>query len=124
MKTQIMAMASSPQTGAAAAGRPSSDLMSGLILPALLILALFYIMFILPQRKQQKQHETLIKSLKKGDEVITTGGIFATVVGFNERENTVYLKLGENVKIEVQRSSISGLRKKEIAQQPVPEAKK
>jgi preprotein translocase subunit YajC len=108
----MMAMGGLPGGAPRAAGAPA-DPMAGMmsLLPLVLIFVLFYVLFILPQRRQQKQHQALLQALKKGDDVITTGGIFGSIVGFNEKDNTVYLKLGENVKVEVQRSAIAGLRK-------------
>jgi len=87
------------------------------LLPLVLIFVLFYVLFIMPQRRQQKRHQEVLGALRKGDEVLTTGGVFGTISGVNERENTVYLKLGENMKIEIQRSAISGLRKAPAAQE-------
>jgi preprotein translocase subunit YajC len=116
MKTDMMmAMGTTPagSGGAAGAADPMAGLMS--LLPLVLIFVLFYVLFILPQRKQQKKHQELLKALKKGDEVLTTGGMFGTIVGFNESENTVFLKLGDN-KIEMQRASIAGLRKPFVAE--------
>jgi preprotein translocase subunit YajC len=103
-----VAMAPSPR----AAGAPA-DPMSGFLslLPLVLIFVLFYVLFIVPQRRQQKKHAEIMKTLKKGDEVVTNGGMFGTIVGFNEAENSVFLKMGENVKIEIQRAAIQGLRK-------------
>ncbi len=106
-----VAMAGAPGGPAQGAGAPDSTSMLVNLLPLILIFVLFYLLFIVPQRKQQKQHQELLKSLKKGDDVLTTGGIYGTIVGFNERDNTVYLKVAENIKIEIQRASIAGLRK-------------
>lgn len=112
----LMAMATTPGGGAKGeGGSPASGFMS--LLPLVLIFVLFYVLFIMPQRKQQKRHQELLGTLRKGDEVLTTGGVFGTIHGFNEKENTVYLKLGENMKIEIQRSAISGLRKTPAAQE-------
>lgn len=111
------AMATAPAGNAAAregAQGPVAGL--GAWVPLVLIFVLFYLLFIVPQRKQQKQHQELLKSLKKGDEVVTSGGMFGTIAGFNEKENTVYLKMGENMKIEIQRAAIAGLRKTEATQ--------
>ncbi len=87
--------------------------MTGLIslLPWILIFVLFYVILIMPQRKQQKLHQELLKNLKKGDDIITTGGIFGKIVGFNEKDDTLFVMISENTKIEIQRSSIAGLRK-------------
>lgn len=104
-----MAMAGAPGGGSAGAkADPTAGFMS--LLPLVLIFVLFYVLFIVPQRKQQKKHEELLKNLKKGDEVVTSGGILGTVTGVNEKENTVYIKVAENLKIEVQRSAIATLR--------------
>lgn len=112
------AMSAAPNSGAGSSGgaaNSASGLMS--LMPLVLIFVLFYVLFILPQRKKQKQQLELLKTLKKGDEVMTTGGMFGTISGFNDRENTVYLKMGEGVKIEIQRNSISGLRASSTASQ-------
>lgn len=97
-----------PPAGAGPA-EPMAGIMS--LLPLIVIFVLFYVLFIIPQRRQQKKHQELLQALKKGDEILTTGGIYGTIVGFNDAENTVLVKLGENVKVEMQRSSIAGLRK-------------
>jgi len=109
MAMGTQAPSGSAGSGTAAAADPTAGFMS--LLPLLLIFVLFYVLFIVPQRRQQKKHDELLKTLRKGDEIVTSGGMFGTITGFNERENTVYLKMGENVKIEIQRQSISGLRK-------------
>jgi preprotein translocase subunit YajC len=113
-QTWLMAMGTIAPSGSGGSGKagaadPAAGFMS--LLPLLLIFVLFYVLFIVPQRRQQKKHDELLKTLHKGDEVVTSGGMFGTITGFNERENTVYLKLGEGLKIEIQRQSISGLRK-------------
>ncbi|MBN1595531.1 preprotein translocase subunit YajC [candidate division FCPU426 bacterium] len=93
------------------------------LMPLVLIFVLFYVLFIMPQRRQQKKHAELLKTLKKGDEIVTSGGMFGIITGFNERENTVFLKLGENAKIEMQRSSITGLRKSASLAESQPTAR-
>ena len=73
----------------------------------LVMVAIFYVLLIAPMRKRQKQHDELIAGLKTGDKVITTGGVFGTVVGV--REDRLKLKVSNNVKIEVTKASIAGL---------------
>lgn len=111
-----MAMAPTPAKSGAEGG--AADPAAGLIslLPIVLIFVLFYVLFILPQRKQAKKHEQLLQTLKKGDEIKTSGGMYASISGFNEKANTVYLKIADNVKIEVDRSSIAGLRQQQEVQ--------
>lgn len=77
-------------------------------LPWILIFVIFYLLLIRPQQKKQKQHRTLLDSLRKGDRVVTSSGMFGTIVGINEKENIVVLKVGENVKIEFLRTSVAG----------------
>jgi len=76
------------------------------LIPFALIFAVFYFLVILPARKQQKKKEAMIASLKKGDRVITSGGIHATVSGVEDQ--ALMLKVAENVKIRVAKSAIAG----------------
>ena len=79
-----------------------------LYLPWILVFVVMYFLLIRPQQKRQKEHQKILSTLKKGDRVITNAGIFGTIVGINEKENIVVLKVGENVKIEFLKSSIAG----------------
>ncbi len=73
-----------------------------------LIFLVMYFLMIRPQRKRQKEHEALLKDLKKGDKVVTSGGMFGTIFAIDEEKGRVVLKIGEEVKMEFLRSSISG----------------
>jgi len=70
------------------------------------IFAIFYFIVLMPARKQQKKKDAMIATLKKGDRVVTTGGIYGTVASVEDQ--TLLLKVAENVKIRVARSSIAG----------------
>jgi len=89
-------------------GQPSNDggpgLMSNIILFGSIIL-IFYFMIIRPQQKRAKERQRLLESIKKGDKVITSGGIYGTVAGLDEK--TVLVQIADNVKIKVERGSIS-----------------
>ena len=76
-----------------------------------LIFVLFYFMIIMPQRKRQKAVEEMLNNLKMGDRVVTTGGVYGTIVSLREDKRTVQLKISENpvVRIEIARNSIAGL---------------
>ncbi len=78
-------------------------------IPIILMFLIFYFLLIRPQQKQQSQHETMIKSLNKNDEVVTSGGLHGTVVGLKEK--SVLLRIAENVKVEVDRSAVSKVEK-------------
>ena len=76
-------------------------------LPIIAIGLVFYFLVIAPANKQRKKTQEMISQLKKGDRVLTTGGIYGTVQGVEP--DAVYLKIAENVKVKVARSAISGL---------------
>ncbi len=76
-------------------------------LPIVAIGLVFYFMVIGPANKQRRQQTEMLGALKKGDRVITSGGIYGTVQGVEP--DAVYLKIAENVKVKVLRSAISGL---------------
>jgi len=76
-------------------------------LPILAIGAVFYFLVIAPANKQRKKQQEMISSLKKGDRVLTTGGIYGTIQGVEAE--VVYLKIAENVKVKVARSAVSGV---------------
>ena len=67
--------------------------------------AIFYFLLIRPQQTKQKQHQKMLESVKKGDRVLTSGGIYGSVVGV--KENVVVLKIADNVKVEFAKSAIS-----------------
>ena len=72
-----------------------------------LIFVVMYLLLIRPQRKKQKEHEQLLNELKKGDKVVTSGGMFGTIFAIDEERGRVVLKFGENVKMEFLKSSIA-----------------
>ena len=80
------------------------------LMPIILIFIIFYFLLIRPQKKAQDDHKKMIASLKKNDEVITSGGIHGTIV--NVKDHTVTLKVDDNVKVEVQKGSISTIKRK------------
>lgn len=79
-------------------------------MPLILIFVVFYFLLIRPQQKKQKEHELLLKSLAKNDEVVTNGGIHGTII--NVKDTTVILRVDENVKLEVEKHSIAYINKK------------
>ena len=76
-------------------------------LPLILILGIFYLIVFLPARRRQKKLQTMIDNLKAGDKVITSGGIYGTIVGF--KDDLIQLRVAENVKIELSRSAVTAL---------------
>jgi preprotein translocase subunit YajC len=80
-------------------------------LPLILIFIIFYFLLIAPMRRRQKKLQEMIKNLKVGDKVITTGGIYGTVVGIGN--NHLQLKIADKVKIDVARQAIAGLQRED-----------
>lgn len=73
------------------------------------IIAIFYFMIIRPQQKRTKERTALLDSIKKGDKIITAGGLHGTVVGIDEK--TVLVQIADNVKVKLERSSVSVVNK-------------
>lgn len=78
-------------------------------LPFILILVVVYFLMMRPQMKQRKEREIMLANLKKGDKVVTSGGIHGTITGFKEKDSTLILTVGKNVKLTVSKSAVSGL---------------
>jgi len=76
-------------------------------LPFVAIIAIFYFLIIRPQNKKQKETQKMLSALKKGDKVVTIGGIHGTIQSV--REHSVVLKVDDNTKIEFNRSAISSI---------------
>ena len=78
-----------------------------MLAPFAMMFAIFYFLVFRPQSKAKKDHETMVKGLKKHDEVVTSGGLFGTVV--NVKPESITLKIDENVRVEIEASAISRL---------------
>jgi preprotein translocase subunit YajC len=75
-------------------------------LPLILIFAVFYFLLIRPQQKKAKEHQNFLQALKKGDNVVTNGGIHGKITGITDKVVTV--EIADNVRIKVSRSHILG----------------
>ena len=74
-------------------------------IPLLLMFAVFYFLLIRPQQKKQRDLKEMLNSLKTGDQIVTSGGLYGTIIGFGE-DNRVKVKIAENVKVDIARSAI------------------
>jgi len=86
----------------------SSALLANLF-PIILIFGIFYFLLIRPQQKQKIEYEKMLSSLKKNDEVVTTGGIHGTII--NVKDDTFILKIDDNVKIEINKNAVAYVKK-------------
>ena len=81
-------------------------------IPLILIFVIFYFFLIRPQQKRVKDHKAMVASLKRGDEIITSGGIIGTIDRVME-DDRIEVNIGENTKVQIIRSTITSLLKKE-----------
>jgi len=91
--------------GAAPAQAPGAGSMFTQLLPLIFIIVIFYFLLIRPQQQRQKAQRELIESLKKGDNVVTAGGIHGVIVQVNDDEVT--LEVAKGVNIRFSKSSVS-----------------
>ena len=82
-------------------------------IPLILIFVIFYFFLIRPQQKRVREHKEMVSSLKRGDEVITSGGIIGTVDRVME-DDRIEVILTDNVKVQIIKSTITSLLKKEV----------
>jgi preprotein translocase subunit YajC len=76
-------------------------------LPIILIFVIFYFLLIRPQQKRQREHQSMLDRISKGDRVVTSGGMYGTVVGV--KDNIVVLRIADDVKVEFTKTSVSGI---------------
>ena len=91
------------ESAATAQGASPSPLIS--MMPLVVIFVIFYFLLIRPQQKKMKEHKKMVADLKKGDRIITSSGFYAVVVGIGE--STLEIKLAENLKVKILKSSVS-----------------
>lgn len=77
------------------------------VLPIAAIFLVFYFLVIAPANKQKRKTQEMLNSLKKGDRVVTSGGIYGTIQGVEPE--VVFLKIADNVRVKVARSAVTGL---------------
>ena len=94
---------------AQAAGAPGMGDFVGMILPLVMIMAVFYFLLIRPQQRKLKEHQEMLKKVSKGDTVITQGGLIGKVVKVVD-DSELQVEIGENVKVRVLRSGIADVR--------------
>jgi preprotein translocase subunit YajC len=78
-------------------------------LPLVVILAIFYLLVFMPMQKQRRQQATMLKELKNGQLVLTTGGIVGSIVSINEDDTLILRIKPDNIKIQVARSAVASL---------------
>ena len=104
----VHAMAAPPAGGNAAPQSTAAMMQS--FLPLILIFIIFYFLLIRPQSKKAKEHKELLGNLKKGDKVMTNGGIYGLIDDIDDKTVTLKVGIKDDVKIKIDRGYIAGLR--------------
>lgn len=104
MNTFVLPLLMAPP--AAGDGASGAGLLTS-FLPLIAIIAIFYLLIIRPQNKKRKETEKMLSALKKGDKVVTIGGLHGIVQ--NVKDTTVIIKVDDNVKLEFLRSAVSSV---------------
>ena len=73
--------------------------------PLIFLFVVFYFLLIRPQQKKQKDHATMLSKLEKNDEIVTAGGVHATVISVGEK--TAIIRIADNVRVEIEKSAVS-----------------
>jgi preprotein translocase subunit YajC len=100
-------------TGAAGGGGGGTDILMS-ILPLILIFVVFYFLLIRPQQRKQKAHREMLGNVKRGDNIVTTGGMIGTVIKV-DRDDNLLVEVAPNIRIKIMRSAIA-----EIVRRPEP----
>jgi preprotein translocase subunit YajC len=95
------------QSAAAGGGNPSQQVFLTTVVPLALLFGIFYFLLIRPQTQKAKEHDKMLRDLKRNDEVVTTGGLIGRIHELGDR--VVTLEIASNVRVRVERSQIAAL---------------
>ncbi len=101
MSTLVLVMMAQPQGGS-----PEGGLFSTLIMFALII-GIFYFLILRPQQKRQKDRQKMLDQVRKGDKIVTAGGLHGTVAGVDDK--TLLVQVADNVKLKFDRSAVASI---------------
>ncbi|MBU0743468.1 preprotein translocase subunit YajC [bacterium] len=99
-------LAMSPAPGEGQAGSGQGAMMMNFLFIGMMVLV-FYLLIWRPNAQRQKKHKQMLGNLKKGDRIVTNGGLFATVL--NVKEDRLVCTIADGVKVEISRSAVSGV---------------
>ena len=100
---------------------PGASGLSSMLIPMILVFGVMYFLVMRPQMKKQKETQKMLSELKKGDDVVTTGGIIGRISGMKEDEVT--LQIQEGVRVRILRSAIVGRHTQKTGEPPKADAK-
>ena len=82
------------------------------LLPIIFVMVIFYFLLIRPQQKRAKQHKEMLAAIRRGDKIVTSGGLMGTVVKVVDDSDTVEVQIAKDVKVSVVRAMIADIRGK------------
>ena len=82
------------------------------LLPIIFVMVIFYFLLIRPQQKRAKQHKEMLAAIRRGDKIVTSGGLLGTIVKASENTDTVEVEIAKDVKVNVVRAMIADIRSK------------
>ena len=82
------------------------------LMPIILVMVIFYFLLIRPQQKRAKQHKEMLSALKRGDKIVTNGGITGTIIKAVDDSETIEVEIAKDVKVNVVRTMIADVRGK------------
>ena len=89
------------------------------LLPIIFVMVIFYFLLIRPQQKRAKQHKEMLAAIRRGDKIVTSGGLLGTVSKSVEGQETVEVEIAKDIKVSVMRTMIADLRDKKDASKTV-----
>jgi len=110
MLTSLFLLLADAQAPAPAPDGPASPLESLFKSPVLLMIPMVVIgYFILwrPMKRQEAERQAMLTRMKKNDEILTTGGIYATIIEINEKEDKIIVKIADNVRVKIAKAAIA-----------------
>ncbi len=93
--------------GAAPASNPMGDI--GFFVPLILVFIVMWFFMIRPQQKKQKAHQAMVRAAKRGDRIVTSGGMIGTISKANDADNDVEVEIAKDVKIRIMRHAIADI---------------
>jgi preprotein translocase subunit YajC len=103
----MMSVAYALGTSPAAGGQGGSQYMSIVMLVA--IVGIFYFLMIRPQQKRAKEHKNFLENLKKGDKIITSGGLYGTITGITD--DAITIEIAEKVRVKVEKGTVATMQR-------------
>lgn len=93
----------------------------GAFIPLILMFVIFYFLLIRPQQKRNKEHREMVAAVKKGDRVVTSGGLHGTITGVDE--HTITLEISDKVRVKLNRGNVAALLTRPSVAPPAKKAK-